>query len=281
MGPVRKIRYSLKLDIEWLKLRAIPFRKRIGYVAKKYVRLLKGGDAIPFLSRGRFLYDNRNTPATLQSYPAEIEFLNKWVDFKAERSVLDVGANIGQFSVTLASLFPKTKLWCFEPNPNAFRLLEQNTADVRVKRFNYGVGVPGRFPFFFVPGASAKGSFVASNAAINLGDVQTSEIQVEAVSLDTETVSRLGIPDYFDLIKIDVECFEYDVLKALSGVRAKYIYIEFSMGRSHSYSFPDLVARLQEMFGPVEILYCDAIDALDRNRTIGNILAMSTAAQRP
>ena len=222
------------------------------------------------------MYDNRNTPATLQSYPTEIQFLNNWVDFKSERLVLDIGANIGQFSVTLASIFQKTKVWCFEPNPNAFQLLTKNMAGFQIKCFNYGVGVPGVLPFFFVPGFSAKGSFVASNASINLGHVQTSEINVDVVALNDETINKFGIPHYYDLIKIDVESFEYEVLNALSGVHAKYIYIEFSTGRAHAYSFPNLIEGIEKVLGTFDLLYCDGIDASDKNRTIGNILAMAT-----
>ena len=276
MHPLKKISYSIKLDVNWLKVKAVSLQKQLSYIAMKYYRLLMGGNSIPFLNQKQFLYDNRNTPATLQSYPVEIQLLDKWVDFDHERHVLDVGANIGQFSVTLASMFPETKIWCFEPNPNAFQLLTKNVADFEVKCFNYAVGAPGVLPFYFVPGFSAKGSFLASNASINLGKVTTSEIKVDVVALDTETANELGIPDFYDLIKIDVEGFEYEVLNALSGIRAKHIYIEFSMGRSHSYSFPELIDRIREIFGPVEVLYCDGIDLSDTNRTIGNILAMTT-----
>lgn len=277
MHQLKKISYSLKLDLNWLQFKSVPLWKKVFYIAIKYHRLLMGGgNSIPYLNQEHFLYDNQNTPATLQSYPDEINFLNKWVNFSYKNNILDVGANIGQFAVTIASMFPTIKVYAFEPNPNAFQLLTNNSTGLPIECFNYAIGAPGEFPFYFVPGYSGKGSFIASNACINLGNVKTSMINVDAITLNDETIEKIGIPQCFDLIKIDVEGFEYEVLNALAGVKSKYIYIEFSIGRPHSYTFPELIKRMTKIFGPIDVLYCDRIDISKQTSTIGNILVMTT-----
>jgi FkbM family methyltransferase len=275
MRLFEKIIYSISLDILWLRLNNISFKKKIFYIIIKYYKLIIGGCSIPFLSQEHFSYDNKNTPVTLQSYPDEIFFLDKWIDFKSGKTVLDIGANIGQFSVTLASIFPSTKIWCFEPNPIAFELLKKNVAGRQIKCFNYGIGVQGSFPFFYVPGFSCKGSFIASNASINLTNIQKEMINVDVLELNDHTIQKLDILSCYDLVKIDVEGFEYEVLDALACIQAKFVYIEFSIGRSHKYTFPNLIDRINKIFGPMEVLYCDCIDTSDKKRTIGNILAMS------
>src|SRR4051812_48337678 len=58
------------------------------------------------------------------------------------RVVLDVGANVGQWSAAALAINPSLELHCFEPGAAAFARLKQNVAGARLN--NAGVGArPG------------------------------------------------------------------------------------------------------------------------------------------
>ncbi len=246
------------------------------YIVQKYYALFFKANCINYLGH-KLEYDNKNMPVTLQSYPTEINFLNKYIDFSKNAVVLDVGANIGQFSITLNSIFNNSHIFSFEPNPNIYTILSNNISSYKsINTFNFALGPPGKMDFYSVPGASGKGSFIEANAVINLGNVEAEKYEVELIELDDQTRDRLGVPTRYDLIKIDVEGFEYEVLEAIKHIETKYLYIEFSMNRSHQYSFYDLLARISDYFGIIDILYCDQINLIDTNKTIGNLLVKCT-----
>jgi FkbM family methyltransferase len=46
-------------------------------------------------------------------------------------TVFDVGANVGQSATEYHKLFPNAQIYCFEPVPETYRKLEQNTRGIR------------------------------------------------------------------------------------------------------------------------------------------------------
>jgi FkbM family methyltransferase len=189
--------------------------------------------------------------------------------------VLDIGANIGQFSVTLASMFPELNIYSFEANPDIFDLLSKNTSRFNsIHAISKAVGPEGVMPFYYVPGKSAKGSFVRSNAVINIDGSTVKKVDIDVVELNHFGAQDIELPKKYDLIKIDVEGFEYVVLDALNGIKTDYIYIEFSQAlRNPNYSIHDLLDKIRAIFGKCDVIFCDEIN---REETIGNLLAKVT-----
>lgn len=56
------------------------------------------------------------------------------------KTILDIGANCGFFSVYARVLFPNAKVVAVEPDAKAFSLLEKNTHYLNIDRFNVGLG---------------------------------------------------------------------------------------------------------------------------------------------
>ena len=58
------------------------------------------------------------------------------------QTVIDVGANTGQFARQISRIFPQAKIYCFEPLPEPFKALESWALeqDERVKLFNVAIG---------------------------------------------------------------------------------------------------------------------------------------------
>lgn len=274
MTPLRKVAYSIGLDWSWLNQERISLSQKLRYIPEKYFALVSGRARIHYLSVKSFAYDNRNTPVTLQSYPEEIGRLASWLG--PEPLVLDVGANVGQFAVTFATLIPGAKVFSIEPNPEAFQLLKHNTAEFPgIQLHNVAVGPSGRMPLYYVPGASAVGGLWRENAIRSAAGTRTVKVDVDVLTLDAKALRERGLPRSFDLVKIDVEGFEGEALAAMPDVRAQFVFVEFSLNRPHSYTFPELLRSIERITGPAELVYCSTIDYADRRETMGNALLCS------
>jgi amino acid adenylation domain-containing protein/FkbM family methyltransferase len=54
-------------------------------------------------------------------------YLQHGIKLKPESVVFDIGANIGMFSVMVATCFPKSSIYAFEPIPPTYKFMEANT----------------------------------------------------------------------------------------------------------------------------------------------------------
>jgi hypothetical protein len=65
--------------------------------------------------------------------------LKNWVK-NTEPLFLDVGANLGLYSLELREAFPKSKIISFEPNPVTYELLKKEISGRRMEVENLGMG---------------------------------------------------------------------------------------------------------------------------------------------
>jgi FkbM family methyltransferase len=227
-----KVRDNLMLDAALLRTPTLPPGQRVALAARKYAAIAADKRSIPYLGH-QLHYDNRLTPALLPSYLQDAERLEGLIDFAQARTVLDIGANIGQFGATLAWRHPHLRIWSFEPNPEARELLERNVAQTPDWTVvPYGVGASdAEIDFFYVPGKSAQGSAVRDNATAGLLQTQARQVRVPVRRVDAAFIAELGLPEVVDLLKVDVEGAEEDVLRGLTDVRWKHMTLETSLER--------------------------------------------------
>lgn len=132
---------------------------------------------------------------------------------------MDVGSHFGIWSVYAAHIVGKTgKVFAFEPSP-AFTVLKQN-ADLNfpVQAFNMGLGAEDGEATFFDQGVAASGSFVRDVTKINeafQASVPIGGNNVRIRTLDTVVAEAAVRPD---VIKVDVEGFEFEVLRGAEYV---------------------------------------------------------------
>src|SRR5688572_29747218 len=72
--------------------------------------------------------------------------------------IFDVGANVGQTSVALRSVFKDTEIFAFEPVGSTYDELVQNVAGLNVETFNLGFGSEKRKDRIFLQPSSALNS---------------------------------------------------------------------------------------------------------------------------
>ena len=197
-------------------------------------------------------YDNIATPLSLQAYPYEI---NKSILSNAHginfRRILDIGGNIGQFSLTLShALRDKPVIDVLEPNAEIFHLLRKNTAHKRnIRIHNYGVGKPNIKHMYFTPGKSATGSLFKANTTI------ASSAKKTKIALINDISKLTGCAKY-DLTKIDVEGYEYSLLESIKPFKTKLLFLEVSgQGRYKNFAHSSLFNLIEKKFGKYDIIH--------------------------
>jgi hypothetical protein len=79
----------------------------------------------------------------------------------ADTTILDVGANVGQYARLARRAFPQAKICSFEPNPAAFAKLVQIADELEIEAVPLGCGNSvGRVPMFDF--SESSGSEVAT-----------------------------------------------------------------------------------------------------------------------
>ena len=143
----------------------------------------------------------------------ELEFLLSILT--PDSVVYDVGANVGYHTTAFASC--ARQVISFEPNPQNFALLEQNTADHdRVTRYQAAVSNTAGIGYIDDFDPAVLGNFGHMT-------MSTSGVEVPCMTLDSVNHAPP------DLIKIDVEGHEYEVLQGsihLLESRRPVVYYE-------------------------------------------------------
>lgn len=239
----------------------IGFYPRVGgWYARRWVTQRK---SLTYLGRP-FVYDSPTTPFNIGLYEGEVgyQILGHIDAPETIKRVLDIGGNLGQFTVTVKHLLPHAEVDTFEPNPAVLPLLRENVLGLPgVEVYPYGVG-PESSPdaLYFEPNRTGFGSLLPVNSG---GGVWSGAVEVP-VKIISDVPAVTGC-DAYDLVKIDVEGFEANVVHALAGVPIRYLYIEMSSRvRDKDYRHSELFDRLRHQFGEFDILSQDQFSGRDQ-----------------
>lgn len=140
-------------------------------------------------------------------------------------TIIDVGANEGQFARTAAKIFPRAELYCFEPLEDPFRKLSAwaQSQNGRVRCFQMALGdQEGEAEMHLHVQHTPSSSLLASTATCHRLYPQT---QVESLTRVRVSTLDEALKDALDrmprelLLKLDVQGFEDRVLRGGGGVR--------------------------------------------------------------
>jgi FkbM family methyltransferase len=124
--------------------------------------------------------------------------------------VVDIGANLGSFTIWLSQAAKVDEAFCFEPEPDSFRLLRFNLMQnscAFAHALDYAVGGRSRTAQITLKQDSPGGTNIYSPATGN-GQPQGRAIQVVALR---EWLSQT--PGAFDLLKMDCEGSEWEIVR--------------------------------------------------------------------
>lgn len=167
-------------------------------------------------------------------------------------TIIDVGANVGQFAVASAKLFPHASIYAYEPQPVCVDQLRRNVRalpQVVVRGCALG-DKPGQ--------ADMNVSSVShSSSLLKLGDrhlqafpeaAESGLITVEVRTLDDEfAATQLKSPT---LLKLDVQGYEHMVLSGAPNLLAKVEYVIMEASFQPLYegelTFVELLDKMKE-----------------------------------
>ena len=137
------------------------------------------------------------------------------------RTILDVGANVGQSALNMLETFPKAEIHCFEPVSPTFAMLQRNLSGTRCRCIQSAVGNS------VGEARISVGRNSLTNSLVNARDGDAFEtVPVTTVDAYREERSLSNV----DLLKIDVEGFDLNVLegasRSFSEGRIKFVTVE-------------------------------------------------------
>lgn len=165
--------------------------------------------------------------------------------------VIDIGANIGAFSIQAALLGAK-KVYAFEPEEDNYRILVDN---IKLNNLE-SVILPIKLGIFSSTGQQA---FTVGQGASHIAEIKkvTPENKVKISQLNQSQINTItfgemweyiGTP-YCDVMKMDIEGSEYAIFKSQPKElldKIKYLTMEFHIGTQSQ--FGNMVSTLTQSF---------------------------------
>ena len=162
---------------------------------------------------------------------AKDEYLQNGLSVEEARYVVDVGANIGVFTMSAKGKAPNAKVYAFEPIPETFHVLKRNVAllespDVHLYNVAIGAKDHGEITFTFfpnMPGNSTINPALKDDQKLVLEQLLGKEATAFLYQTETRTVPVRTLSSMIrereitqvDYLKIDVEGAE---ISALDGI---------------------------------------------------------------
>lgn len=163
-------------------------------------------------------------------------------------TIIDIGAGLGDFAVSVAYAHPDCRVYAYEPFPESYRLLEENiklNSVSNVIAAPMAVGARSGEMTLFTMGAAVQHTTTISSLA--------TAIPVQGLCLDDVfAVNALSVCDF---LKMDCEGGEFDILFNASAATLKKIRnicLEYHDGATE-FSHLDLVDYLRQRGFQIEI----------------------------
>ncbi len=158
-------------------------------------------------------------------------------------TVIDIGAGLGDFAISVAKEYPQSLVYAYEPFPESFVLLQENLAlnDVQnVQVFPYAVSSQvGTLPLRLISKEAVQHTTAPKNQTGDFLDVQ---------SITLERIFSQIQPSPCNYLKMDCEGAEYDIFFNIDTEilrRIQHVCLEYHDGITE-FSHIDLVAFFEE-----------------------------------
>ena len=252
-------RQSLGFDAATLRIADLPLRWRIRFLFEKYValcRFARGNH--PELSVGalHLHVDSISSLGTLQSNIVDFhrEIVRTGLLRGDRPTILDVGANVGQFCLAAKLFCPSATVQSFEADPETFEMLRQNVGNIPgVTLHNIALASRDEDRTFFRHTLSGMSSFHPYPGHSYAGAGK--EITLSTRRLD-DVVEEGTAPD---LVKIDVEGYELEVVnggtRVLSSTRLLLVEIRLCSSPEDDSNL-DLFNAVSQMVPHARLIRC-------------------------
>jgi FkbM family methyltransferase len=151
--------------------------------------------------------------------------------------IFDVGANVGQSSKEFLARFQPSRIYCFEPVQDTFRILQKQLShDSRVKMCCLALGADrGKAEMVH---CGNPGSFFLRKADDAIGSMESEPVKIDTLD---HFCSENGI-GFIDFLKIDTEGSDLNVLRGaanfLKAQNVSFVQVEAGMNSHNSRHVP-------------------------------------------
>lgn len=178
-----------------------------------------------------------------------------WLYNLSIKTILDIGANTGQFAEKMRKIFPTTMIYSFEPLPECFKELNQNFQGNKLfKAYNIALGQEtGEINMY-------KNDYSPSSSLLPMADLHkqafeytqnTTFEKIRVEKLDDFVAKEHLHIDFPLMIKLDVQGYEDKVIKGGKNLiqSADIIICELSMEKLYEGQplFDDIYTLLKKM----------------------------------
>ena len=194
----------------------------------------------------------------------KLQRFGRWLHSNGVKTVLDIGANTGQFTCAITSVLPDAEVYSFEPIADAYEKLRRKVEGRRqCHAFHCALGeASGRLQFW-------RNNFTKSSSLLPMTQLhkeafpwtrESTAIMVQVETLDNFAERISLLPSV--LMKIDVQGYELSVLKgAVRTLQSiDYIWVETSFKPLYEgqASFRDVY----DFLGPYGFVYAGSPEQL-------------------
>ena len=174
----------------------------------------------------------------------------KWLQKKNIKTIIDIGANQGQFSEKMRILFPQSKIISFEPLNEAYQILKKNFLnDQNYEIYNIALGSTKGVTEIEKNEYSPSSSLLEMNLAHK--NNFNFAINTEKVEIDIDLLDNIIEPSAIirpALMKIDVQGYEDQVINGSSNTLKNIDIIICEMSYLELYKNQILFDKLYETF---------------------------------
>ena len=172
------------------------------------------------------------------------------------RTVIDVGANTGQFARYISRFFPQAEIYCIEPLPEPFKELKKwaETQNGRVSLLNLAIGDHTGTTEMYLHCDHSPSSSVLASTRVNESYYpflkRQKKVPVTVTTLDLALKDTGGLKEEI-IVKIDVQGYENRVVQGGQEIlqRAKACILEINLDTLYQgqADFRDLVSKFYEL----------------------------------
>lgn len=166
-----------------------------------------------------------------------------------DEDVIDIGANIGTYALTLNKYLKNNRIISVEPNRAAFNELQKNVPN---ECFNYAISSDEGEKSFFVSKENPKSTLGSLSQETVPKSETLKEIRVNCIRLDNFV--KIANIDKIGVLKIDTEGFDFDVLKSGEGLLKDIKFIQFEFSQFHVFT-RSFIKDFHDLLSPTHSLY--------------------------
>lgn len=213
-----------------------------------------------------YLFDRRTIKAvaawpkfSIASYTAALSLFRSGI---RPATVIDVGANIGQFAIAAANIFGNPAIYAFEPIPSCVGKLKANTSQLsNVRTFQAAVGAMNGKTRFHVNTFDQTSSLLKFNRSSRMhfrGLRPLETIWVNIVTLDT--IFRNSSLHKPVLLKIDVQGGEKGVIEGARETLKRIDFVLMEMSFKPLYRGESLFSEMLDVMQSLDFAFVRPVD---------------------